>query len=117
MNQPMQPNAPASPRELTWWNRINLLLVAVFLGLGFLVRSQALAGILIGLLGATQAGFGWMLLTNRNRFADRLGEYAAGRPLLLGGLSGRAGLNRVQGGALVVFGIVLIAIGIWLLVS
>lgn len=109
----------AAPSEMKWWNRLSLILLTGIVVLGVLTTNHLVAGALVILLGAVQVGFGAALAVNRRGFAKRLAEYAAHRPLMLGGGPiGRGPFGqRTQGLAMTFLGAALIAFGIGLIVA
>jgi hypothetical protein len=107
----------SGPRELKWWNRLSVLWFVLLIGLGALTRDLRLGGIVLLVGGLIQAVFGAIVFANRRGLADRLAEYYAHRPRMLGGffLNRLAGAQRAQGGAMLVAGVVLALLGIALM--
>jgi hypothetical protein len=105
----------AAPVEWKWWTRANVILLVLFLGLGFVVSDARLAGVVIAVAGATQVYFGGLLLANRAGFADRVAEYYSHRPRLLGGYfpNTSARSQRLSGVVGLVGGFVAVMAGIW----
>jgi hypothetical protein len=104
---------------LKWWNRLSLLCLALLLGLSLVTSSQRVGGLVVAVGGAIQIPFAIMLLANRRAFADRSAEYYAHRPLMLGGFfpNRSPAVQRAQGGAMLLLGVVLVIFGIVLMLS
>jgi len=103
----------AGPPELKWWNRLSLLWLLSVLVVGVLTTNQHLGGLLLVVGGLIQVAFGTMLLANRRGFAQRLAEYYAHRPLMLGGFFPNriASVQRAQGAGMLFAGVVLVGFG------
>jgi len=105
----------AAPREWTWWERLNFAwFVVAFVG-GFAMRDGRLGGVAISIFGVIQLYFGRLLALNHRDLADRMADYFRHRSWIFGGtgLNRSPRIQRVQGGALVAFGIACVVIGAW----
>jgi hypothetical protein len=109
----------AGPPELRWWNRLSLLWLFSFLVVGALTTNQHLGGLLLVVGGLIQIAFGAMLLGNRRGFAQRTAEYYSHRPLMLGGFFPNriAWVQRAQGAAMLLAGVLLVGFGITLILG
>lgn len=113
LGKPARWPTSAAPRELKWWNRVSVLWLVSLVLLGALTTNLRVGGLLLLLGGLAQIAFSTVVLVNRRGLADRLAEYYAHRPLMLGGffLNRVAMLWRLQGGAMLLAGVVLAVLG------
>jgi hypothetical protein len=96
---------------------INLVWLALLVGLGVLLHSQPLGGLMLLIGGVVQVLFGALLLANHRGLAEGVAEYFSHRPLGRLLLNRSVRMNRAQGGFMLVIGFVLAIAGAALLLS
>jgi hypothetical protein len=109
-----------SPWEWRLWNTINIAVVAAWLLLVWLLpRSLSLVidSLAALVFGGTQVVFGWMLLLNVSRFAERMADDSRGRHIMGRGffINHHPFIWRLQGVIMIPFGAVLLIVGAGLL--